>query len=202
MTSCSIQRQQRYPMPYLNSIEESKAFSDSLLTSGIDKIIVYHKKHGMYLREYYIFWMDNDLHLRKINQNGIFKPNSWEMIGFYREDRLFDFFQKNEKQLNQDTTPELNWYHYPYSDIQVVNNDSVTNFHLPNGIQSSENSSPYQFARLIESTLFNIESGSYWEQAEKKMKYYPKNYDPDKQKWQIWEQEKIRDGEIWDDYYH
>ncbi|WP_188466610.1 hypothetical protein [Marivirga lumbricoides] len=59
----------------------------------------------------------------------------------------------------------------------------MTNFHLPNGIQSSENSSPYQFARLIESTLFNIESGTYWKQAEKKMKYYPKNYELNKQKW-------------------
>lgn len=199
---CSVHRQSKQPMPYLNSIEESKAFSDSLRTNGIDKILVYHKKHGMSLRNYYIFWIDNELQLRKINEHGIFKPNSWEVIGYYRDDRLFEFFQKNQRKLNQDTIPELNWSHYPYSDIQMAYNDSVTDFHLPDGIHSSENSSPYQFARLIESTLFNIEQGTYWQQAEKKMKFFPKKYDPTKEKWQNWRSDKIREGVIWDDYYH
>ena len=189
-------------MLYLNSIEESKAFSDSLRTKGIDKIIVYHKKHGFSLREYYIFWFDTDLHLRRINGEGVFKPNSYEMIGFYRNDRLFEYFKDNQRTLNQASIPELNWSHYPYSDIKVVYNDSVTNLHLPMSIQSQENSTPYHFARLIESTLFNFEQRTYWAQAEKKMKFYPKKYDPTKEKWQDWERDKIRDGKIWDDYFH
>lgn len=189
-------------MQYLNSIEESKTFSDSLRANGIDKVIVYNKKHGFSLREYYIFWFDTELHLRRINAEGIFKPNSWEMIGFYRNYRLFEYFKKNQRTLKQGSIPELNWSHYPYSNIQVVCNDSVTDLHLPMGIQSIENSSPYHFARLIESTLFNIEQGTYWAQAEKKMKFYPKRYDPNKEKWQNWKRDKISSGEIWDDYYH
>ena len=201
LASCSLQKTYKYPMPYLNSIEESKSFTDSLRKCGIDKIIVYHKKHGMSLRQYYIFWIDTDLQLRNINANGIFKPN-WEMIGFYRNARLFEFFQVNRLQLHLDSIPESNRSHYPYSDIQVFYSDSTSNFHLPYGIQSTEDLSPYHFARLIESTLFNIERRGYWQQAEKKLKYYPKNYDPQKQKWQLWKLRKIRNGEIWDDYYH
>ncbi|QNR24543.1 hypothetical protein [Croceimicrobium hydrocarbonivorans] len=199
LTGCSLQRQHNYPMPYLNSIEESKRFTDSLRSSGIDQIIVYHKKHGMSPRDYFIFWFDTDLHLRQINATGIFKLNSWEMIGFYRGDGLFNFFKDNQIRMSQDSIPEDTWSHYPYSDIEVILQDSVTSLHLPNGIQSSENSGPYQFARLIESTLFNIERKTIWVPAEKKMKYYPKNYDPNKLKWQEWRLEKISKGEIWDD---
>ncbi len=126
---------------------------------------------------YYIFWEEEELELRLINENGIFKPNTWDMIGMYRDNRLFEFYQKNKAQLFRDSIPESNWLHYPYVDIQIIINDSAVKLHLPNGINSSENSMPYQLARLIESTLFNVEQGSSWEQAEKKMKYFPKNHD-------------------------
>lgn len=202
LTGCSLQRNRRVPMPIMNSIEVSQSFSDSLKTSGIEKILVYHKKHGMSQREYYIFWLDTDLQLRRINETGIFKLNSWEMVGFYRGNRLFEFFDKNQRKLNHDSIPETNMSHYPYADIHVMYGDSVTDFHLPNGIQSSENSSPYQLARLVESILFNLEQRTYWEHTGKKMKYYPKNFDPTRKKWQKWQRNKIRNGEIWDDYYH
>lgn len=202
LLGCSVERHHRYPMPYLNSIKESEKFTDSLQEIGVERILVYHKKHGMSQRNFYIFWKGEELEIRLINANGVFKPNSWDMIGFYRDDRLFEFFQKYEVQLYKDSISNSNWLHYPYVDIKIVINDSVSKIYLPNGINSSENTPPYQFARLIESTLFNIEHGTYWQEAEKKMKYFPKHYDPTKEKWQNWEREKIDEGDLWNDYFH
>ncbi|AEV33112.1 hypothetical protein [Owenweeksia hongkongensis] len=162
-----MQRQLRNPVPNVSLFEESKTFTDSLIANGVDTILVYHKQHGMYLRSYYIFWKGEQLEVRLINENGIFNLNSWDMVGLYRNERLFEFYQKHEKELNQSTIPEASISHYPYVDIAVIIDPKLLELHLPWGVISSFDSSPYQFARLIESILFNIEQSTYWEKDEK-----------------------------------
>jgi len=201
-------------MPYLDSRIESKNFVDSLKNNGIDTILLYHKKHG-YAREYFVFWLDNsELQLRNIRSTGILEIADWNRNGFYRDKKIFDFYQKhktiidNDKleeailEINGNDTVKLYFSHYPYVDINITIGQETTTYHLPNGINSALDNTVFHFARLIESTIYNLEETGHWKEAERKFKYYPRKYDPTKDKWENWRREKINNGEIWEDYYH
>jgi 5-hydroxyisourate hydrolase-like protein (transthyretin family) len=189
-------------MPYLDSRLESKNFIDSLNQIGIDTVLLYHKKHGNF-REYFIFWLNKaELQVRKVNSTGIFEIGDWNFNGFYRDKNIFTFYTVNKDKIDSDKIEEVNWSHYPYVDISVTIAKTNKQYHLPFGINSPSDNTTYHYARLIESTIYNLENSSYWKQAEKKLKYFPKNYDPTKEKWENWKREKINSGEIWDDYYH
>jgi hypothetical protein len=200
-------------MAYLDSRLESKNFVDSLKRNGIDTILLYHKKHG-YHREYFVFWLDkSELQLRNIKSTGIFEITNWNRNGFYRDKKIFDFYIKHKNTIDTDKLEEYNVRiegtdtfriyvsHYPYVDINIFIGKETKIYHLPNGINSNLDNTTFHLARLIESTIYNLEQTG-WKEAEKKFKYYPKNYDPTKEKWKEWRLEKIRNGEIWDDYYH
>jgi hypothetical protein len=215
ITSCSTRRHSNYVMPYIDSRLESNNFVDSLKQNGIDTILLYHKKHG-YFREYFVFWLDKSvLQLRKINATGIFEIANLNQNGFYRDKRIFSFYLKNHETIDSDkvekevivivgtdTLLKSLPSHYPYVDIKIIIGKTIKEFHLPYGINSELDNSVFHFARLIESTIYNLELSTYWKEAEKRIKYYPKNYDPKKEKWEKWRQEKINNGEIWDDYFH
>lgn len=211
---CSLSRPSQYLMPYLDSRIESKNFVDSLKNNGIDTILLYHKKHG-YAREYFVFWLDNsELQLRNIRSTGILEIADWNRNGFYRDKKIFDFYQKhktiidNDKleeailEINGNDTVKLYFSHYPYVDINITIGQETTTYHLPNGINSALDNTVFHFARLIESTIYNLEETGHWKEAERKFKYYPRKYDPTKDKWENWRREKINNGEIWEDYYH
>jgi hypothetical protein len=212
--ACSTTKHSDYTMSYLDSRLESKNLVDSLSQIGIDTILLYHKKHG-YHREYFVFWVDkSELQLRNINSTGILEIADWNRNGFYRDKRIFDFYLKHKNTIDTDKLEEDNIKvigtdtfktyisHYPYVDINITIGKDIKTYHLPNGVNSNLDNTAFHFARLIESTIYNLEQTTYWKQAEKKFKYYPKKYDPTKEKWQNWRQEKIRNGEIWDDNYH
>lgn len=200
-------------MPYLDSRTESKNFVDSLKQSGIDTVLLYHKKQGN-LREYFVFWLDkSEPQLRKINSTGIFEIADRNRNGLYRDKRIFQFYSKHKAsidtaKLDDNITvvgTDTSWVHeshYPYVDIKITVGKNEKAYHLPYGINSKLDNSIFHFARLIESKIYNLEKTTGWKQAEKPLKHYPKNYDPTKEKWQNWRRDKINSGEIWDDNYH
>ena len=218
LVSCSTSKHTRYVMPYLDARLETKNFVDSLKKSGTDTILVYQKKHGSF-REYFIFWLSgSELQLRKINSTGVFEIGEWSMNGFYRDNRIFNYYLNHEREIKTDelykfeiikTSDSANtlsfWglpSHYPYVDIDITIDTTTGSYHLPYGVNSNLDNAAFHLARLIESTIYNLENSSHWRQAERKIKWYPKNYDPRKRKWQNWERVKISNGEIWEDYYH
>jgi len=211
---CSTTKHSRYLMPYLDTRLESKNFVDSLKQNGIDTILLYHKKHG-FTREYFLLWLDkSELQIRIIGSTGILEIADWHGNGFYRDKRIFDFYLRHKNSIDSDKLEEDNIKivgndtfrvsvsHYPYVDINITIGGETKTYHLPNGINSRLDNTAFHFARLIESTIYNLGQSVHWREAEKKYKYYPKNYNPTKKKWQDWQLEKIRNGVIWDDYYH
>ena len=204
VTSCvSTKYRTRYLLPYLDSRKESKLFVDSLIKIGIDTILLYHKKHG-YNREYYLFWLDkSDLQLRKINSFAITKIDDYSGLnGFYRDDKIFDFYFKHKKNIDTDSNQDPTSYHYPYVDIIVTIGNESRNYHLPDGINSDSDNTTYHWARLIEGKIYNLSNSVKWKEAEKKYKNYPIKFDRKKKKWQEWEMRKMSNGEIFEDYYH
>jgi hypothetical protein len=212
--ACSTTNNHKYRMAYLDSIKESSIYVDSLKQVGIDTILLYHKKHGFY-REYFVFWLHNSkLNLRKINELGITEIAEWNRNGYYKDKRIFEFYIKNSNIIETDKLREDNikiigtdtfYYeisHYPYIDIEITIGETTKSYHMPYGIRSKFDNQAFHFARLIESTIYNLEQTSHWKQAEKRFKYYPKNFNPYKKRWQKWEQKRIDNGEIWVDYYH
>ena len=203
-------------MPYLDSRVEAGKFKDSLKKICIDTLLVYHKKHGS-SRDYYIFWFSkSELQIRKINATGVFEIGDFSMSGLYRDCRIFSFYAKHKREIDSSELTEtfISYTsdgrmllssvgsHYPYVDIEVNMAGNTGEYHLPYGSNSGLDNSAFHFVRLIESVIYNVETQSYWKEAEKKMKYFPKRYDPKKEKWQKWELNKLKDGDIWDDYYH
>ena len=200
-------------MSYLDSRLEAKSFVDSLKKFGIDTVLTYHKKHG-YSREYFIFWVTkSELQLRKINSTVIFEIGDWSFNSFYRGNRIFTFYINHQTEIKTADLFETMVFkkndsitliaalpsHYPYVDIDITIDTSRCSLHLPYGVNSDLDNSAFHLVRLIESTIYNLENTSYWSEAERKIKLYPKRYDPQKKKWQNWEREN---GKIWDDYYH
>ncbi|MBX2905426.1 MAG: hypothetical protein KF744_05270 [Taibaiella sp.] len=215
--ACSASKNRKYPMPYLDSRIETERFVDSLRKAGIDTILAYHKKHGYSTRQHFVFWIaKSELQLRNINSMGIFEINNWDMLGFYRNQRIFTFYIDHKDEMRRDINSKTEVVqvndsvtllsglpsHYPYVDIDVFIDTVVGSHHLPFAIESNLDNCSFHFARLIESIIYNLEKSSYWSEAERKLKYYPKRYDPTQEKWQKWELDKISRGEIWDDYYH
>ncbi len=216
LVSCKTSKHSKYIIPYLDSRLESKNFVDSLKKIGTDTILVYHKKHGFF-REYFILWLSkSELQLRKVNSTGIFEIGDWSRNGSYRDSRIFNFYIHHESEIKTDLLYETRVIkkndsvtfieglpsHYPYVDIEITIDTTTGSYHLPYGVNSNLDNSAFHLARLIESTIYNLENSSYWRQAERKIKFYPRRYDPTKEKWQNWERSKINNGEIWDDYFH
>jgi hypothetical protein len=212
--ACSTKKNSRYLMSYLDARLESKNFVDSLKKNGIDTLLLYHKKHG-FSREYFVLWLDkSELQIRNISSTGILEIADWHGNGFYRDKRIFDFYAKHKNTIDTDKLEEDNieivgkdtfrvsFSHYPYVDISITIRQETKTYHLPNGTNSKLDNTAFHFARLIESTIYNLGQSTRWKEAEKKHMYYPKNYNPTKRKWQNWELKKNRSGEIWDDYYH
>lgn len=213
--ACSIPKQSRDLLPYLNIIEASSQYIDSLSLSGVDTILLYHKKHG-YDREYFVLWLEkSELQIRNIRKTGILEISDCHTNGYYRDIRIFDFYQKHKKQIENDSIDfrirhikegEVIYQelpsHYPYVEIFMIVGKETKKYHLPYGINYSSDNVSYHLARLIESTIYNLIENCNWIEAEKKFRYYPKRFNPEKEKWQDWKRIKIRDGEIWDDSYH
>jgi len=214
--ACSTNKysRSRYLMPYLDARIESKNFVDSLKRNGIDTILLYHKKHG-FSREYFLLWLDKyELQIRNISSTGILEIADWHGNGFYRDKRIFDYYITHKNTIDADKLEKVNikiegtdtfrisMSHYPYVDINITIGQETKTYHLPNGINSSLDNTVFHFARLIESTIYNLGNSVGWKEAEKKYKYFPKHYDPTKRRWQTWESERIGNGEIWNDYYH
>lgn len=195
--SCSTTQHHKYLMPYLDSKLESKHFVDSLILSGKDTIMVYYIGQSVY--EYYIFWFDkSELQIRKVEAYGIFEIADWTFGGLYRDRRIFKFFTANKAKIYTDTIDKSDLFQYHYVNIELIFDTTYQIFHLPHGVHSKYDNTIYHFARLIESTIFNIEHSSGWKQAEKKVKYFPRNYDPNKKKWQKWREEKTKEGKVYD----
>lgn len=214
LSSCITAKHGRYLIPYLDARLESKHFVDSLKRNGIDTILLYHKKHG-YSREYFILWLENSvLQIRNISSTGIIQIGDWQSNALYRNKRLFEFYVANKNRIDTDRlenvrtiikgadTFRISFSHYPYVDIAVTLGQETKTYHLPYGISSSLDNSVFHFARLIESTIYNLGHNTSWKEAEKKYKYYPRNYDPNKKRWRKWQQKKERNGDIWEDFYH
>lgn len=212
--SCSATKPSRYLMPYLDPRLEAKNFVDSLKHSGIDTILLYHKKHG-FSREYFLLWPDkSELQIRNIHSTGILKIADWQRNGFYRDKKIFNFYLQHKSTIDTDKLVVENFEivgadtvkvldsHYPYVEINITIGQETKTYHLTNGINSNLDNTVFHFARLIESTIYNLGRSVRWTEAEKKYKYYPKNYNPTKAKWQNWRLRKITNGEIWSDNYH
>ena len=197
-------------MPYLDPRIESNNFVDSLKNNGIDTILLYHKKQG-YTKEYFVLWLDNsELQLRNISSRAIVEIADWNKIEVYRFKKIFDYYIQHKNTIDNDQLYEENFIiegadtikifvsNHTFVDIDITIGKESKKYELVFALYKNVDNTAFQFAQLIDSTI-NIEQSTRWKVAEKKFKYYPKNYDPTKKKWQDWKLEKIRNGEIRED---
>lgn len=182
-----------YLLPYIDVLTETEKFVDSLKKNNVDTILVYQKKYCFH-RNCYVLWQKNDsINLRNISRYNISKIKYNSVCDYSRNTKVFSFYLKNKDEIDNSILENnivikgkdtIRYYisHYPYSEIKIYINNFQKTYHLPDGIYSDLDNNAFHYARLIESVIFNITKDSYWIEAEKKDKYYPKGFNRSKLK--------------------